>query len=529
MAKKIEIVIPPGRLWPNTPSGAAVEIEVFGSTGEYKSGKTLLGLTIAPGVHPEGHAFSGRPRTLYLDFEKSGGTYGGTGCNRVDVPAKMVEAHPSGYRPLDVFTWFSAVVGKIQPGQYDVLIADPVTDIESGLVDFVKKNCGQFGLTDNQIQKGGGLLWGAVKDHWKSVLLALASKVKCFYFTSHLRDEWKGSTNTGRREPKGKETLMELASLYLWLERKPDANGLEPREPSAIVLKQRLADTTFTTDGTLSITPLMPPRIPVATVQTIRRYIASPPNYEKLHETERVIEKPATEEELLRLRVAAAEAERDTEQTRLAALARRAELQAGVAASAAMKPQTSDQVAANQASKAAGRAAELQASAEQAEIDRINAEAQAKLAAAQAEGERLKASTPPEDRMIIENKPKTRTQATPTDAAPEVAKVEPVAEAAQTTPPPAGVGDPASVKCTMGQKKEITKLGQELGLVAIVDGKPTPTGKLQTMLSERAGVSKVGELSQAQAAKLIEVFLGAIAKRRRAATEAAMLENDIPF
>ena len=69
-----DFVLKPGRLWPDAPSGNPMEIEVFGATGEYKSGKTLLGLSIAPGVHPECHQFVGQPRTLYLDFEKSGGS-----------------------------------------------------------------------------------------------------------------------------------------------------------------------------------------------------------------------------------------------------------------------------------------------------------------------------------------------------------------------------------------------------------------------------------------------------------------------
>ena len=343
-------------LWPNTPSGAELRIEVFGATGEYKSGKTLLGLSIAPGVHPEGHRFAGQARTLLLDFEKSGGTYGGTGCQRIDVPQKLLDAQGGTYRPLDTFCWFRDLVEqKLRPGQFDVIVADPITDIESGLVDWVKANHDQFALTRNQVDKGGGLLWGVVKDYWKQVLLKIGAKCQCFYFTSHLRQVWQGNQPTGRREPKGKETLMELASLYLWLERKPDKDGKVPAVPSAIVLKERLADTRMNDDGELEVIQLMPPRLPEATAGSIRKYVSSPPNYSRLKQGERVPEEEFTEEEKLRLELAKAEAERETEETRLARLGRQAELQAMARQAAAQKPQPSDRTGARQAEQQKAR------------------------------------------------------------------------------------------------------------------------------------------------------------------------------
>ena len=127
-------------LWPNTPSGAPVAIEAFGATGAYQSGKTLLGLSIAPGPHPEGHAFAGKPRTLYLDFEKSGGTYTGAGCKRLDVPAVMLELHKGQpYAPMAVFEWFVKLIGDLPAGRFDVIMGDPITDIESGMVAWVRK------------------------------------------------------------------------------------------------------------------------------------------------------------------------------------------------------------------------------------------------------------------------------------------------------------------------------------------------------------------------------------------------------
>ena len=379
--------LPPGRLWPNTPSGAPLAIEVFGATGPYASGKTLLGLSIAPGNHPEGHAFAGKARTLYLDFEKSGGTYGGTGCCRIDVPTKLLELKGDNYKPADVAIWFvDLLTNKLKPGQFDAIVADPITDVESGIVDWVKANPSVFGYTDTQFAKGGGLLWGAVKDYWKQLLLKISTKCQTFYFTSHLRQVFEGATPVrGKKEPKGKDTLMELSSLYLWLERTANKDGVVPQVPTGTVLKQRLSDTLMTDEGELQIVPLMPPRIESASVQSIRGYVANPPNYSKLKPNERVIEREMTDEERLQYQLSIAEAEQSTTENRVALLARQEELKRLSLQQAASRPQSSDQTAKVQQQKAQKE----KANADQAEADRLKAEAETKIAEAQKEGAKL--------------------------------------------------------------------------------------------------------------------------------------------
>lgn len=401
---KLSYELPPGRLWPNTPSGAPLSIEVFGATGDYASGKTLLGLSIAPGSHPEGHAFSGKARTLYLDFEKSGGTYGGTGCHRVDVPTKLLELKGNNYKPIDVALWFvDLLTEKLKPGQFDVVMADPITDIEAGIVDWVKQRPETFGYTKDKFGKVSGLLWGVVKDYWKQLLLKLSTKCQCFYFTSHLRQVWDGNTPVrGKFEPKGKDTLMELASLYLWLERMPDKEGNVAATPAATVLKQRLSDTLMTETGELQVLPLMPPRIPIATVPLLRQYIANPPNYLKLKADERVVERELSEADKLSMQLAISENQKDIESNRVAILARQEELRrlsmqtatqvtgTNVATdqSGAIKQEKAEKAKREEAAATAA-ASEVQ----QAEIDRLRAEADAKIAAAQAEGAKLAAAS----------------------------------------------------------------------------------------------------------------------------------------
>jgi hypothetical protein len=388
---KTEVVIPAGRLWPNTPWGAPMEIEIFGATGEFATGKTILGLSIAPGVHPEGHPFAGQPRTLYLDLEKSGATYQGTGCKRIDVPSEMAKVYGSDYTAKQVAEWFNGMPSRIKPGQFDVIVVDPINDIESGEVDVVRSNPAASGYTKNQFDKSVAILMAAVKAHYKRLLMTFGCK--CFFFTTHLRDEFKGGQPSGKREPRGKETLAELASLYLWLERKPDEKGVVSDKPSAIVLKQRLADTRMNAAGELEIVNLMPPRIPVATVQSIRGYIANPPDYAKLAAGERVIEKSATEEELCRLRLATAEAQTQAATAQANVLDRQRELTAIRQAAQAQAPQQADQTA--RINKEAS---------DKREADAINAEAAAQLAAQEAEGKRLmeqnqKPAQPIDDRV----------------------------------------------------------------------------------------------------------------------------------
>lgn len=274
-------------LYPNAPSGSEVKIDVFGVCGEYKSGKTLLGLSIAPGKHEDGQ-FVGQARTLVLDFEKSSGTYGGTGAERIDVHDELIRQFPAGYTSQNVYLWFLNKIKEIQPNQYDVIMVDTITDIETGMVDYLKANCEkEVGITRNQMTSSSGLFWGAVKDKWKLILLQLSTKCQTFFFTAHLRSRYTGNTPVKStdirkaKEAKGKDTLLELSSLYLWLDRSPDREtGKYPKVPRAWVQKDRLADTTIDAYGDIVITPLLPPTMEEATIKQLRKYISTGFNYD---------------------------------------------------------------------------------------------------------------------------------------------------------------------------------------------------------------------------------------------------------
>jgi len=285
-------------IWPK-------RIEVLGLTGEYASGKTLFGLMIDP------------RNTLLYDAEKSAGSYEGLGFTRVDLPAEMLRRKPGGYKPEDLFTFWLSHVRSLPTDRYSVIGLDPVSEIESGLADYVMSHPAEFGKTAAQYARSAGLFWGDVKELWKQVLCELASRCQTFYFTAHMGAEFAGGQPIpGKRKAKGKETLMELASLYLQLQRTPDTNGLIRAEPSAIVRKSRLAEARIV-NGKPQVIPLLPPRLELATPDQIREYMQSPPDYSALKSGELAPAEVLTEDDRAQIKLATAQAENETALNRL--------------------------------------------------------------------------------------------------------------------------------------------------------------------------------------------------------------------
>jgi len=133
--------------------------------------------------------------------------------------------------------------------------------------------------------------------------MLLATKFVTFVFTVHLRQKYEGNAPLkGVYEPKGKETLIESASFYLWLERSPASEV-----PSARLLKTRL----LRRDEKGVIRSVLPPRIPVATPNGIRAYLTKPADFSNLKPEERYVKQELCEEDKLAMRIAAANAEKD--------------------------------------------------------------------------------------------------------------------------------------------------------------------------------------------------------------------------
>lgn len=252
-----------------------IEIPIIGVSGEKGEGKTLF----ASSIDPE--------NTAMCDLEDSSASYNLPFAKRWSLYEEMLKKFNRVPTPLECFEWFrNLITDEIKPGQFRVLAVDPITDIEQGMVDWVQANPEKFGHTKNQYEKAAGIMWGDVKSYWKMLLGIVATKVETFVFTAHMGAVWKGNQPVdGKRKAKGKETLFELASLYLQVERPIDAQGKRPDKPSARVLKSRLA-VSKVVDGEVSHVPILPPYLQVATPKRIREYIKNPPNYAKLKESE---------------------------------------------------------------------------------------------------------------------------------------------------------------------------------------------------------------------------------------------------
>lgn len=287
----------------------AKPIPVLGVTGEFESGKTRFLLSIAPG-----------PATCIFDTEASSETYEEIGCKRIDVPAGVSATFPQGYKPIDVFTWWWGAVKSIPPGRFRVIALDVAEDIESGLADWVWENPLYFNHNRNQYLKMSGIYWGDVKALWKTILLDITSRCETFAFAVHTGSVW-GADNKplrGITRPKGKSTLMELATLFLHMERPVQMDGSKQEVPSARVLKTRLSHNRVDeTSGELITKAILPPRLPIATVQAIRQYIAKPADFSSLAAGERAVPTQMSSDERAAIALATEQARAEAESAKL--------------------------------------------------------------------------------------------------------------------------------------------------------------------------------------------------------------------
>jgi hypothetical protein len=251
-------------LWPR-----GIKIPVIGVTGAFGSGKTLFLATIDP------------TNTLIYDTEKSSASYEPLGFKRVDLADEVQRLHPNGATAQQSFESWLAMVRKVPAGKYSMIAVDPIDDLENGLIDHVMNNSSRYGFASREsFEKAGGIKWAAIKNTWKMVLQDVAARCETFGFSTHLRRVWSGGMPTDEVQPRGKSTLMELASLYLLMEREPG------RIPSAIPLKSRLAIPVMT-DAGLVIKEVLPPRMPVGTPQGLRDYIVTPVDMANLRDEEK--------------------------------------------------------------------------------------------------------------------------------------------------------------------------------------------------------------------------------------------------
>ena len=469
-------------IWPGT------EIPVLGVSGEYQSGKTLFVSSIDP------------KHTLLFDFEKSAAAYSSLPLQRIDCPSLLLEKFPNGYKPIDAFEWFVKSIRDIKPGLFTVIAVDPISDIEAGLVDWVNSNPEEFGRTSSQYQKSGGILWGDVKNHWKLILADLASRCQTFAFTSHMRAVWGGNKPTGEREPKGKDTLRELATLYMVLQRIPDKKTRRlPQEPAGLVLKERLGLAMWDEKaGAVTVQPRLPQRIPVCTPATIRGYIEKPADLKKPKAGEIPDPpEPLTEEERLRLQSQIAEDTRAAEEIKAGRLddIKKAAKKA-VARKAAQTPKTDEEKAAEAAGKEKVKAARAQDGPQEEPAGDISEGTGEIIPPASAKSSEPQ-SSPPAAAQDAQEQPNATDSSSSPEPAPDVGESSGKAPPFKTDAP----SPDSPVAAEMVTK--ITEQMDDIGL--------TPAQRMKAL--QRRGVKAIEELTAKQAAELNGALWDLLTKR----------------
>lgn len=280
------------------------KIPVLGVCGEIGQGKTTFLLDIACGP-----------------------------VSYVDLPSKMIETHANGWKPIDVFLKFLGIIRTVPPGRFRVIALDVSEEIESGIADWVWENPLHFNHTKNQYMKMAAVYQGDVSSYCKMLFTEIASKCETFAFANHVGLVFdRDGKATGEKKNKGRPVFKQLAALYLKLAREKDAAGNMAAKPSGSVDLADGGKARLRTRVNGEWVPILPPRLPVATPDAIRAYIANPPNYAALRPEERNPEHQLTEEQRAQLRIRVAQAEGEAERLRIERLqAERAQAEAGPA------------------------------------------------------------------------------------------------------------------------------------------------------------------------------------------------------
>lgn len=258
-----------------------IPIPVIILSGPFSSGKTIFGLSICP------------EETGLFDMEESAASYAAQfGIKqRISAGQEMLKLFPDSYKPIDLYLWWLKRMRAIKPGEFRVLMIDTVSGIEDGMADWVRANPQHFGATRQQYDKMSGLLWAHMKSLWEQLINEMSAKAEVVVLVVHMKNEWAGSSPTGKRIPKGKETLDQMGSLYLILDRTPDKTTAKiPDKPRARVRKHRLAVRKFNPEsGDYEPVPILPPHLEIATPGQIRKYIAQGGvDYKKLTAAEKL-------------------------------------------------------------------------------------------------------------------------------------------------------------------------------------------------------------------------------------------------
>jgi len=293
--------------------------EIVVVTGPFGVGKSTF--TLGTGAAPE--------RTLVIDFEKSQRSFAQQlPITYLDMQSLMANKFPNGYKPIHIYEETVKILDSVEPGRFDVIVLDNASMLEDGILAYVESNPQEFGHSLGQYTMMSGLKWGDVKNKYAQLLTRWASKTHMVFVVVHLRDKWAGSSvikdafGKPVQEPKGKDTLDMLSSLFVWLELGP--GGV----PAARVLKCRIDRKVYVADpanpppevpkrylkelngepGVVSI-PVLPLRLPKCTWSQIREYMRKPADLTNPKPGEMPTDAQLSEDDRLRLRAIISQSE----------------------------------------------------------------------------------------------------------------------------------------------------------------------------------------------------------------------------
>lgn len=292
---------------------AGKQIPIIGVTGPKGSGKTLF----AAAIDPE--------RTLNIDCELSAASYTGIPYKRrVDIFDELLKAGKTSPRPLDAFLIWKATLENIGQGEFTCIITDTWDFLQSGLFEWIEQNPQLFNRTAGQYAKMHAMVIGDAKAwlHMFSCMVAKKCNNGSVVFINHEGVEFgRDGKPSGNTRTKGLDTIYQIASLYLVLEKKVDDKGRIPELPAAYTThirrgKSRLVHEKFE-NGKLVMQQVLPARIPECTPDAIRQYIQKPADWMKPKKGEVVEPETLTDDERLQLQARISENEREVEEMKL--------------------------------------------------------------------------------------------------------------------------------------------------------------------------------------------------------------------
>lgn len=244
--------------------------------GFYGSGKT----TFVAGIDD--------PRNeLFIDLESKGeGVAKRIGiANYFCPPQEAAALWGFTVPPVKVYDRVQEIVEAIPQGRFTVLILDGLSILQDSMHEKVVANPTSFGV------KPANALSGSMGGAWPGVGLLLqrvfnvarAKGVQVIAVTTEAKAKWSSAGPVlNKFELKGQSIIHKMSILsVIMLPGLPEYAGA----PSALVLKEQLGKYEFK-GGKLETTKCIPPKLPLASMETVYQYLQKPADYMNLRKEE---------------------------------------------------------------------------------------------------------------------------------------------------------------------------------------------------------------------------------------------------